>query len=130
MTELTAENVQRIVQACLYNEDDDTSNAVIHEGVVIRMGFHPDRIAEHRDEIEDMLNQLPSEFHKDGKGGMSFLNACMRRDGVQWGEHRNIEELVLLGLATGMVKYLLPREAWIALPGGMPYFVVSTETSG
>jgi hypothetical protein len=38
--------------------------------------------------------------------------------------HQRVEQLVQLGIAVGKIRYLLPRDMWDALPGGMPYFVV------
>lgn len=29
-----------------------------------------------------------------------------------------------LGLATGYMEYMLPREVWIALPGSVPYVII------
>lgn len=55
--------------------------------------------------------------------GSSFLNACVDRDGVQWGEHVNVDELVMLGQGIGKLKFCLPRERWDVFPGGMPYIV-------
>jgi len=52
---------------------------------------------------------------------------CMDKHGVQWGEHRNIEQLVVLGIAAKMVKYCMPRDMWGILPGGMPYIAIDTE---
>lgn len=49
---------------------------------------------------------------------------CLFRDGEQWGEHRNIEQLLVLGIGTKQAKMLMPRDTWAALPGGMPYFMV------
>jgi hypothetical protein len=71
-----------------------------------------------------LLNELPSSFKKDIGGGWSFLQACETKDGVQWGEHRNMEQLFVLGMALGKVRYCLPRDLWQVLPGGMPYLVI------
>jgi hypothetical protein len=35
-----------------------------------------------------------------------------------------MDELVCLGLAIGRIAFLMPREMWEMLPGGMPYIVV------
>jgi len=57
---------------------------------------------------------------------MSFLNACQDRNGNQWTDlHQRMEQLFVLGQAAGFVSCLLPRDMWAALPGGMPYYVVS-----
>ena len=35
-----------------------------------------------------------------------------------------MQELLLLGLAIEKIEYLLPREMWSILPGGMPYIKI------
>lgn len=84
----------------------------------------------HEDKIKAMLNELPLTFMDPdigGGGGHSFLAACMDRNEHHWGEHRNIAELMGLGLASGYVSFCLPKQYWSALPGGMPYFAVHQE---
>ena len=128
--ELTVENLRKVVRACLFGESETVggvvppANAVIVEGVMLKMGFDPDRLKDQEQNIRSLLDQLPDKFKVDSGGGWTFLNACQTKDGVQWGEHGDIDQLVCLGLATGMVSFCLPREMWVALPGGMPYFAV------
>lgn len=124
---LTAENVETVFKDCLFGDAEDTSKAVVVEGVLNKFGFHPGRLATHKVEIKQLLDELPSDFRSDGGGGWSFLNACMTKDGVQWGEHRNIEQLLVLGIATNQAKMLMPRNMWRILPGCMPYFAVIAE---
>lgn len=86
-------------------------------------------LQDHAEQIMAMLLELPDEFRESGGGGWSFLNACNDRHGNLWtGEHRVMGMLVALGLGLGVVKYLVPRDLWPALPGGMPYFVVKDRT--
>jgi len=124
MKTLTAENVEAVFRDCLFRDAEDTSKAKIVDGVVSKFGFHPERIASHKTEIAEMLDGLPDEFKASKGGGWSFLNACMTKSGDQWGEHRNIEQLLALGIASDQAKVLMPREMWSAFPGGMPYFAV------
>lgn len=121
---LNAAAVQEVFMDCLFQEGEDTSNAVIVEGITSRYGFHPQRLSNNRTSIQTLLAELPENFRESSGGGWSFLQACQTKDGQQWGEHRNAEQLMTLGLATGDAEYLLPREMWGAMPGGMPYFVV------
>jgi len=122
---LTAENVENVFKECLFIDGEDTSSKLVAEGIKTNVGFHPERLERHREDIANMLSELPKEFQQDGGGGMSFLNACMNADGEQWtGIHSTMEKLFLLGLALGKVKNLMPRAIWCALPGGMPYYVV------
>lgn len=120
--ELSSENVSRIFMDCLYeNREDDE---IIVYGIVNGFSLNPNKIDEHKSDIYLMLKQLPKQFHKDSGGGWSFLNACNDKNGKQWGEHRSMEQLFVLGMACKLVRCLLPRKFWETLPGGMPYYIV------
>lgn len=121
---LTTTNVDAVINECLFKEGEDTSKAVIAEGVILKAGFHPERLAAHSNDIADMLADLPEPFKDSSGGGWSFLNACMNKDGEQWGEHRSIDALLTLGIAAGKAKILFDRKLWSSFPGGMPYFKV------
>ncbi len=123
---LSAKRVTEVLKQCLYPDGTETppDDAKIVEGVIHNYGFDPVRLEKYRSEISTMLSELPDEFKKDSGGGMSFLNACMTKDGTHWGEHRDIEQLLVLGIATDQAKILMPRKMWGMLPGGMPYFVI------
>jgi hypothetical protein len=121
---LDAERVTEIFIDCLFREDEAKDNPIVAEGIVGSVGFHPERLETHKDEIALLLAELPNEFQEKGGGGMSFLNACMDKNGYQWGEHIHMEQLFQLGIGIKAVKCLLPRAMWNVLPGGMPYYVV------
>lgn len=121
---LTAENVDKIFQMCLFQEAENLVGAVVVECIVRKFGFHPIRIKQFMPEISKLLNQLPDDF-MDGKGGgMSFLNMCLDKDGNQWGEHFDMEKLLALGLANGLARFTLSRDMWEALPHKMPYLTI------
>jgi hypothetical protein len=122
---LTSENVNNIMLDSLFKEGEDESNGVHAEGIIVRYSFHPDRLQSHKEAIKDMLSQLPDPFMKDSGGGWSFLNACQDKSGTLWGQHRDMEALVCLGIACGMAHFQMPREMWSIFPGGMPYFEVN-----
>lgn len=122
---LTAENVEEVFMDCLFGDEEaGRERAVIVEGVVGKFGFHPDRLALRAPAIRAMLDELPTGFSQ----GWSFLNACQRADGSQWGEHRNVEQLLTLGIAAGHAIWLGGREMWQYFPGGLPYVMVDTGT--
>lgn len=121
---LTASNLDNVFRDCLFKDGEDTSNPAVGQGIMHDFGFNRERLDSHAETIQSMLNELPDDFQEGKGGGMSFLNACMTRDGHQWGEHSNMEQLFAIGIASGKVKLLLPREMWGALPGGMPYYSV------
>lgn len=116
--------VHAIMTDCLFRDGEDTSDHVEAEGVTVTVGLHPDRLKAHTQEIMAELTDLPEMFYATTGGGWSFLNGCLDREGNQWGEQFNVQELMLLGLAIGKVTYLLPRPYWEKMPGGVPYFVV------
>lgn len=123
---LTAENVHLIFMNCLFKEDEQKENHKIGEGVMLNVGFHPERLALSELSIIEMLNELPDSFKKSGGGGMSFMNMCVDKNDTQWTDfHKTMDELVCLGNAIGKLTYLMPREMWSAFPGGMPYIVIN-----
>lgn len=123
-----AEKVRNIVTDSLYRSEEvpdgiPRADAVIVDGLVGKMGFHPQRLESHRAEVEAILREMSPDFFADHGGGATFLNLCMDKNGDQWGEHRNCNDLVVLAIGLRLAKYCLPREMWPALPGGMPYIV-------
>lgn len=127
---LSAENVNNVFANCLFTEEETQdvaliSRALVVEGVHLKVGYHPNRIQQNRENIISMLNCLPNSFKPEGGGGMSFLNMMEDKDDKQWtGLHQEMDKLVTLGLATQKLSFLMPREMWKVLPGGMPYVVV------
>lgn len=124
-----SERVRALVTDCLYRSDEAPvtgpipAEAVIVEGVTRRFGFHPARLESKRAEVTEILRRLPPQFRADAGGGWSFLNACVTAEGEQWGEHRDVEELLALAIGLKLARWLLQRSRWTSLPGGMPYVV-------
>ena len=138
MTELNTENVDRIFADCMFRsheEYEECKKEGLHffvrsiQNTNVNVGFHPERIEKHRQEIREMLLQLPEGFFKDKGGGASFLQAACAKDGELWTEfHTEVEKLCLLGFASKQMRMLTPdAEIWPMLPGGMPYLRVEIE---
>ncbi len=136
---INPERVVEIMRDCLYTDDevaaDDITSVedlpegtVVVEGILSTFGFEPARLESHRDEVTKMLQGLPTEFRDQahgGGGGWSFLNACQDANDEQWtGLHRTMDALFVLGIGLGLAEWLMPRDMWSVLPGGMPYVVV------
>lgn len=129
---LDAIKVRKIFLDCLYSEDRIKSStkeglmkeAILVKGIVTNVGFDPKKIAIHKPEIIELLDELPNEFKHEVSGGYSFLKACVDKNGNHWGEHRSMEQLFMLGMACKRVRCLFPRELWSMLPGGVPYYEV------
>lgn len=134
---LTSENVRTVMLDCLFTPEElegaknlsekepeaiaKALDAIVVKGVVRRFGLHKGRVMKHRAEIEEMLRQLPKDFHE----GMSFLKAPFDYMDNQWGEQRSAEDLLVLGMAIGNVKQLNPDAMTSVLPGGVPYYQVT-----
>lgn len=121
-----AGRVHDLLLDCLYTEEENPngeipSDAIIAEGIVKRFVFHPGRVEANRSKIAALLAEMDPTF----KEGWSFLNLCVTKDGVHWGEHPSCEALMCLGLAIGKVAYCAPREMWPMLPGAMPYLMIN-----
>ena len=119
-----AGKVRKIFIDSLFRENEDTKNYVEAEGLLTKIGFHPERLESHRDEVIELLEMLPDTFRKDGGGGWSFIKMPFTKDGEQWGEHKNADELLMLAVGLGLMQYLTTRDLWPYLPGGMPYVII------
>ena len=123
-----AAKVHDIIMDSLYKPEEvpdnvPPSDAVIAESIRGKMGFHPGRLESHRAEVVAILREMPENFHASGGGGYSFLALCEDKNGVQWGEHMNMDALCSLAFGLKLGEWCLPREVWSVLPGGMPYVV-------
>lgn len=120
--------VTEILVSCLFQEDEvvdgkPTSEPVYAHGVMNNMGFHAERLKSFEGEINGLLDQLPPSFYV----GDSFLHMCLDKEGNQWGEQNNVDELCLLGNAIGRLSFPLPREMWRVLPGSVPMIVIKPQ---
>ncbi len=124
--ELTSNNVEKVFMDRLFKDGEDTSDYVLAEGIHGRVGFHPERLEEHREDVKAMLLCLPGGFHSKSGGGASFLNACNDKNGRQWTDLlQRMDQLFQIALALKLAEYCMPRLMWSALPGGMPCIVIN-----
>lgn len=120
---LTEQHVKDVFKDCLVKDDEkETVSPVFVEGMAA--GFHPRRLEVRRQEIHDMLSELPDEVRS--KGGVSLSVARMDRHGKQW-SRLPVSQMMLaqLGAAIGEVKYPMPADVWAVLPDGMPHIIVN-----
>lgn len=128
---LTAEEVNEVYRRCLLTDtevnelSEPMTPFVLGEGVKGIQVFSASRLAENRAKITEMIAELPSIDE-----GVSFMNLCEDKQGRQWTDlQRTVDELLQLGTATGEVFYLLPRDVWDMLPGGMPIIMRNEKAS-
>ena len=68
-------------------KENETPTALSVENVdriFVIVCFHSERLESHREEIKEMVLQLPDSFRKGKGGGHSFLNMCENRNGDLW----------------------------------------------
>jgi len=131
---LKVDDVREVFEDCLFHMEEvengkpkDPNMMIQVEGIVSNFGFHKERVESNREKIIAMLKELPEQFHKDGGGGWSFLNACNDKHGKQWtGFHRDMEMLFAMGIAIGKASWQF-KEIQTSLPGGVPYVVVDVN---
>jgi hypothetical protein len=118
-------NSHRVHELFLSCQSRDVANAASIEGIRGTWYLDMPTLEANRAEITEMLMELPDQFKTSGGCGWTFLNACDDRCGNQWtGDHARMEELFVMGMGLDLVEYLMPRDLWVVLPGGMPYMVV------
>lgn len=135
--ELTVPNVETLLKECMFRPEELIPGkegleqcpvgALLVSAVMRKVALHPGRVEENREKIVELLKQLPERFDIKVGGGFTFLMACMRRDGIQWGEHIHIEMLISLGMAAKHLRFVMPRDLWMVFPGGVPYFQISLD---
>lgn len=118
---LTAQAVKDLLNACSVPGD---LHKQPFQGIITFYMLSPDAVKAHHQDIKELLLELPEQFLLSKGGGWSFLQAAFDKQGHHWGEHPDMEALITLGIAAGLVNFLLPREMWTMMPGGMPYLFV------
>lgn len=125
MSELTAEGVYNVFFDCLFDNPKEAEGHEVVKGIAMSVVFNPKKIEEHREEIINFLKQLPDGFMEKKGGGLPFTQACLDKNGAHWGEHRNVDQLLTLGKAIGMVKSPTEELGFPAeLFGGIHYYTV------
>lgn len=125
---IDANAVVETLKQCLFTQEEINAapngvplNVVWVQGVQMQFGLHPERLESTREQVQQWVHALPEQFN----AGWSFLQMCVDREGTHWGEHRNMEALLVLAIGLKLMKYCAPKEVWPLLPGGVPY--VQTE---
>ena len=124
---LTAERVASVFRDCLFGPCEDPIVHITVESITRgTCRFNRERTEAHRDEIRTMLKNLPASFQ--GRFD-SFQQAMKDNTDTAWTSSPLIvEQLVCLGLATGMVRLDgTNRQAWRMMPGGLPLFSVTAR---
>lgn len=123
-TALNDRVVNTIFRDCLVRDGDDQSKVYPVQHITYEIArFSQDRIDQHRQEIHNLVSQLPEKFNNDG--GASFIGTRLNRIGERWTRFEQIQErLVQLGVAIGEIEFVDPRSTWPTLAEGKPRIVI------
>ena len=119
---LTADNVIRIVAECLPVETPATTLGLRRVlGLSTIFGFQRDLLEERRDQIIEMVSEVPARFiMSEG----SLLDVGRRRDNTVWTEDDSVkEQFCCLAIAIGYAGWIGDRKMWKNFRGEMPYVV-------
>lgn len=94
-------------------------------GIMSTFGFSKEQLKYYKVAICKELDGMHDSFFN--KGGDSFLNLAFDKGNIHWAEHPTMEQLIVLGMAIGLVKPTFERKHWDKLPGGMPYYAFNPE---
>ena len=101
---LRSESVRFLVVECLYRGGEEA--VVVSRMYGPDIEFQPRKLTELRSEITDLLRQLPLVFFNE-TGADPLLVGTEDRDGAPWGLFADLDLLLCLGQAIGVVKFLL-----------------------
>lgn len=128
---LSFENVHKIFKQCSLNDKEIGKKGEplvpfsAGEGVNCVVVFNSERLEKNRKAISQMIDELPRIDE-----GVSLIALNEDKNGKIWtGNIRAVEALVELGMATGELQFLLPREEWSALSDGLPFVIRNKEAS-
>lgn len=129
MSTINAMRIREILGKCFFSEVPEIgTEAIKAKGINNTFILDPKKITEFESEIISMLDELNEDIREDKGGGISLICIPFDKHDHQWGEQINANELMVLGMAIGRIKYLFEnRMIWSALPGSVPYYVYTTE---
>ena len=130
---LTTDRVRTVYAKCFRPEGSKALHRVTVEGWLLRHTFSVRWLQTHREDIIRMLLCLPEGLRADeGNGGtigLMVLRGQQTKE-VWTKDMSDVEKLLALGLASGLMSFCAPRNRWASLPGGFPYVRVEITKFG
>jgi len=127
INKLTSQRVDELYTTCLSQSEENT--AVTIKGIILSATFSVANLNAVKEDIVELIMQLPEGAFKGSKdNGLSFLTLCHDKDEEQWTSfHACVERLMMLAMCIQRCVFLMPRNMWKVLPGGLPYLLFNTE---
>lgn len=111
---------------CVHQDGEPVTEVLPVQSVRDTESFHKGRIAQHRQDIMDLLVQLHPNFMRES--GERFTVAMLARDGRQWTAQPGlVSRLLALGVAIGAVE-IIPEPAGWPDVAGEPLVRISLTT--
>lgn len=117
-------NIRNLATSCMFKPEEFknleyfTNNQITVTGISIKACFDKKKIDEKRDIIIKLIDSIPGI-----EEGVSLLSLSDKNSKVST---YSCELLMCLGVASGEIDYMYPRDMWDSLPNGFP-FVVRTK---
>jgi len=128
---LDTERVRTVYARCFRPEGSKGLHRVEVTGWLLRHTFSVGQLQKSREEIIRMLLCLPVGLRADiGQGGSVGLMAMRASKSIWTKDMSDVEKLLALGIASGLMSFCAPRERWPNLPGGLPYVRVEITQFG
>ena len=129
---LSAKNVKKVFLGCMYKRgisdtEDIPNGSIVVEGINSNVVFDPEMVNANKEDIRDFISQIMDDFSSVKDKGSSFINLPFNKDKKRWGDDVDAEQLMILCIAAGYMKYLTPSSEWINHPGGKPVLFVSID---
>ncbi|MGI9316119.1 MAG: hypothetical protein ACR2QW_02205 [bacterium] len=106
---LNARDVNNIFLYARVRPGESCASTVVY-GIAFHTRFENQRIEHHREQIENLFDQLPDCYHERSGSGWRFLEMNRDRYGNQWtNNHITLDRLIQLGIGTGKVTLVKPR---------------------
>lgn len=112
MPRLTIPNLYKLFDACTIKRGGDESVLVksLHDPLH-SWKFSVHMLTENRVKIASLLSQLPRNMLQSASGkGQPWIYALRLRGGRKWGDLNDVDKLMALARAAGMVKVYAPLE--------------------
>ena len=107
---LTTDNVKKVFFGCMYNKDeikdiqDIPHGSIVVEGSKSRVVFDPASVKASERDIASLISQL--RYSHDNKEDLPMLDFHLDEDGEEWGNNESIEQLMIIGKASGYIGRL------------------------
>lgn len=127
-SKLNEKIIRNILKDCIFKTDEIENGAPTKEftyvdGVVNKFAFNTERLNKNKEKIAELIDLLPLSAIPE-----TFLALCYDKSNRLWtGDHVNVEMIMVLGIACGLIEYAYPREQWGNLPGGVPVLIKTNK---